>query len=62
MTTYRTEINFGKDAGKTFLLLLIEDTITVEDQKTLEKDGWELINNGTLFDDGMSAFAYEKHI
>ncbi len=62
MTTYRTEISFAKDAGKTFLLMLIEDTITAEDQNTLEQDGWSLINNGTMFDDGMPAFAYEKYI
>lgn len=62
MTTYRSEISFAKDAGKTFLLMLVEDTITAEDQKTLEKDGWQLINNGTFFDDGMTAFAYEKYI
>ena len=62
MTTYRSEISFAKDAGKNFLLMIIEDTITNEDQKVLENDGWVLINNGTFFDDGMPAFAYEKYI
>lgn len=62
MTTYRSEISFAKDAGKNYLLMIIEDTITNEDQKVLENDGWVLINNGTIFDDGMTAFAYEKYI
>jgi len=62
MTTYRTEISFAKDAGKTVMFMTIEDTLTAEDEMALRKDGWNLLSNGTYFDDGTPAFFFEKYI
>lgn len=62
MNTYRSEISIFEDNGKKGLFLLIEDNLTHEDENTLRNDGWNLLSNGTMFDDGTPAFFFEKHI